>query len=172
MTPRRQLTLAVLVCVAGAAVALLATGRGWVVEVTARPAPLPDQLTERTGGDLRPWLTAVGWVALAGAGALLATRGVARRVLGGLLVLAGAGIAAGAGSAAVAGGADPGWPALAAAGGVLVAAAGVAALLRSRGWPAMGARYERAGASRRSAGGDRPEELWDALDQGEDPTAR
>ncbi|MEU8869733.1 TIGR02234 family membrane protein [Streptomyces javensis] len=73
------------------------------------------------------------------------------------------------------------WPWVAAAGGVLLLLAGVLALGYGRHWPAMSGRYERAGTggtparsrTRRAAGSsdpDRPEELWKALDRGEDPT--
>jgi Tryptophan-associated transmembrane protein (Trp_oprn_chp) len=160
---RRGLALVVVACAAGAVLVLVASGRTWVVEVTPRPAPLPELRTGYTGGGLRPWLPALGWVALAGAGALLATRGIARRALGGLLVLAGAGIAAGAVTA------EPGgWPVLAVVGGLVVAAAGVLTAGYGGRWPAMGARYERA----RTGGAPSAGSLWEALDRGEDPTAR
>ncbi|MEE1942222.1 TIGR02234 family membrane protein [Streptomyces sp. TRM 70361] len=81
-----------------------------------------------------------------------------------------------------------GWPFVAAFGGLLLLAAGALALRHGRSWPAMSGRHERtAGASpaaggaarpgRRAAAGrsgpgpERPEELWKALDRGEDPTA-
>jgi hypothetical protein len=164
MSGRRGLTIAVLLCAAGAVAVLVATGRTWAVEVTARPAPLPELRTEQTGGALRPWLPALGWVALAGAGALLALRATVRRLLGGLLVPAGGAIVAGA--LTVTGG----WPVLAAAGGLAVAATGALTITRSARWPAMGARYERPARTRSQAAG--PEQLWQALDRGEDPTAR
>jgi uncharacterized membrane protein (TIGR02234 family) len=74
-----------------------------------------------------------------------------------------------------------GWPYAAAVGGVLLLIAGVLALRYGRDWPAMGGRYERAGGGpgpgRRRPGTpeapvdpERPEELWKALDRGEDPT--
>ncbi|WP_435844513.1 TIGR02234 family membrane protein [Streptomyces hygroscopicus] len=76
------------------------------------------------------------------------------------------------------------WPWVAAAGGVLLLLAGLLALGYGRHWPAMSGRYERAGtagtagtagrdrARRRGPAPDpdRPEELWKALDRGEDPT--
>jgi hypothetical protein len=148
------LALVVLICATGAAAGLLAASRGWAVEVIDRPAPLPDQVSRRTGGDLRPWLPALGWAGLAGAGALLATRAAARRLVGGLLGLAGAGIGAGAVAAVAAGvsaGGPVGAPAVAAAGGLLVLLAGGLAMVRGGRWPAMGPRYERrtaAGAGR------------------------
>jgi hypothetical protein len=158
---RRGLTLAVVACAAAALLVLVVSGRTWAVEVTPRPAPLPELRIAHTGGALRPWLPALGWVALAGAGALLAIRGIARRMVGGLLVLAGGVIVVGALSIGVGG-----WPVLAAVGGLAVAVAGVLAVRYGGRWPAMGARYERA---TRHEG---PQRLWEALDRGEDPTAR
>lgn len=173
MSPRRQLALVVVGCAAAAVLALVATGRPWQVELAVRPAPLSDLRIERTGGQLRPWLPALAWVGLAGAGALLATAATARRVVGGLLVLAGAGLAAGGLTAA--GGAEPSpaWPVLAGLAGLLLAGAGVAAVVASRRWPALGARYQRPRPPRpESTAARRPEALWEALDRGEDPTAR
>jgi uncharacterized membrane protein (TIGR02234 family) len=67
------------------------------------------------------------------------------------------------------------WPYAAAVGGALILLAGLLALRYGSLWPAMSGRYERAGAPRprRTAASpdpDRPEELWKALDRGEDPT--
>ena len=67
------------------------------------------------------------------------------------------------------------WPYVAAAGGVLLLLAGLLALRYGRLWPAMSGRYERGGAprarrTRAPADPDRPEEIWKALDRGEDPT--
>ncbi|HEY8472971.1 MAG TPA: Trp biosynthesis-associated membrane protein [Natronosporangium sp.] len=176
MTGRRQLAITVGLCAVGAAAVLIAAAQTWQVEVSQRPAPLPALRDVQTGGALRPWLPAVGWVALAGAGALLALRGTARRLLGGLLLVAGVVIVPGA--LTVAGG----WPVVAAVGGLAVAAAGAVTVLRSGRWPAMGARYERpahsATAGHPDPGGQPdtteqpdPAQLWQALDRGEDPTA-
>lgn len=186
---RKALGLAVLGCVAGAGLALFAASRGWTTVITHRVAPLPPLSTVRTGGDLIPWLPAGALVALAGAGALIATRGIARLAVGGLLVLAGLAVAA-AGVRAVAGGVPLGWPALCVAGGGLIVAAGIGAARRGRSWPGLGSRYERAPGEATPSGGpksDSPDprrsgegggaaaatpsaELWDALDRGDDPT--
>ena len=191
MSGRRQLRAAVLLCLVGAAVVLLATGRAWTqVEVPA--GPLADARTVAvTGADLAPGVRALALVGLAGVVALLATRTTGRLVVGLLLTVAGAGVVAAvlaadltAGSlreAGVPGAAVPvgatAWPVLAALGGGLVAAGGLLAVLRGRSWPAMGARYEApaapapAPAAPVQAAPVPPERaLWEALDRGEDPT--
>jgi hypothetical protein len=96
-----------------------------------------------------PLLVGLALAALAGAGALLATRGTVRRVLGGLLALAGAALAATAVLART--GLDPGragagamvWPAACVLGGAMIIAAGLTAARHGHRWPAMGSRYER-----------------------------
>ena len=160
---RRPLGLTILACLAGAGLALFATTRAWAVDVAARPAPLPPVTTVHTGAALLPWLPPIAVVALAGAGALLATRRTARVVVGILLAAAGMAIAAGGvyGLAVEPGG----WPVLCAAGGAVVAAAGAVTVARGKDWPSLGTRYERTQRD------DRPDNLWDALDRGEDPTA-
>jgi uncharacterized membrane protein (TIGR02234 family) len=185
-SPRRQLTYAVLLCLAGAGLALFAATRTWAVEVTPRPGVLPDLREARTGADAVGWLPALAVAELAGAGALLATRGVARRMLGAVLVLAGAGMVAGAayGLATVdrgaAGGSAAAWPVLCLVGGLVAAAGGALTLARGHTWPAMGTRYERTGtgtgtvdrpgAADPQAGPAATRQAWDALDRGEDPT--
>ncbi|MFE3742929.1 TIGR02234 family membrane protein [Streptomyces sp. NPDC059134] len=79
------------------------------------------------------------------------------------------------------------WPYVTAGGGALILLAGVLALVYGSRWPAMSGRYERPGrAAAAGSGGapgrgraartapvvdpDRPEDLWKALDRGEDPT--
>ena len=172
----RQLGFAVVACLAGAGLALFAVTRVWAVDETARGGGLSALRAERTGGDLLGWLPAVALVALAGAGALLALRGAARRVAGVLIVAAGVVGAAGAiGGLGRADGA--GWPLLTAAGGLVAALGGALAVARGHRWAAMGARYERPGAQAApgdpaaQARVDPTRDAWDALDRGEDPTA-
>jgi uncharacterized membrane protein (TIGR02234 family) len=175
---RRELTVVVVVCVAGGALALWATTQTWATLRTPRPAPLPPIVAAVTGGDAAPLASALAFVALAGAAALLATRGLPRIGVGMLLLLAGAGIATGGVQALVAG--VPGesavtavrltaaWPVLTAVGGVLVAVAGLVTVVRGRRWGALGRRYDAPAVATppHETGG-----LWDALDRGEDPTA-
>ncbi|MEJ3747780.1 Trp biosynthesis-associated membrane protein [Actinomycetes bacterium KLBMP 9797] len=160
---RREMAYAVVLCAAGAGLALFAATRTWTVEVLARPEPMPAVRTARTGGDLLPWLPALALVALAGAGAIIATRGAARATLGVLLAVIGAGVAAGG---AYGLSESTAWPLGCVAGGLLAAAGGAFTVARGRRWSSLGTRYERAPepTSAGAAG------AWDALDRGEDPT--
>ncbi|MEV4441401.1 TIGR02234 family membrane protein [Streptomyces sp. NPDC049577] len=190
---RRSVGAALLLGAAGAALTLLAGGRTWA-EGTAAVASgaLPQQAS---GQDVTGLPTALAVVGLAALVAVFAVRGAGRRIVSALLALSGAGVAAASATGAsdtgaleekaakVTGLAHAGiadvthtaWPWVALAGGVLLFLAGLLALRYGSGWPAMSGRYERDGAPRprrvRTAPDpDRPEELWKALDRGEDPT--
>jgi hypothetical protein len=109
----------------------------------------------------------LGWVALAGVAAVVATSGALRRTVGGLLLVVGVG-------AVLVGLADVGdsrWPWLVALGGVCVLVAGGWVVLASPRWAGLSRRYE---ASTRpvsaTATDAEPLDLWRALDRGEDPT--
>jgi uncharacterized membrane protein (TIGR02234 family) len=171
---------------------LFAVGRTWV-EITARRAsPLPDVTVALSGRDLTPLVAGLGIVGLAGVVGLLATRRWGRLAVAAVVALSGLGVLASsltwlaapgaaeagdlltesgraAGAAAVTATAHPGWPLLAATGGVLLALGGLAALVRSRVWPTMSARYETPAARAERPRTDAA--VWDALDRGDDPTA-
>jgi len=184
---RSGLRTAVLLCLAGAVIVLVAAGRTWVsVEVGA--GPLTEARTDaRTGTDLVPGVSALGLVGLAGVVALAATRRVGRAVVGVVLALTGAGVVAAVLTADLAGAAADvdgpsrvdvtAWSWTTASGGVLLAAAGVLTVLRGRSWPALGRRYEAPAGAAVPAPAQAPTEpltekgLWEALDRGEDPTA-
>jgi uncharacterized membrane protein (TIGR02234 family) len=194
---RRSYVLTLLACLAGAGLAAYAATRTWSLRVTTRPG-LSDLRTARTGADVEPWLIGLALVALAGTGALLATHGRVRRVLGGLLALAGAGVVAGAiiGRTGLdAGEASALWPVACALGGAIITVGGLTAARLGHRWPGMSARYERrpvpppetrqtAPSEPLAAAGqetDRPQSpdtqvdhraAWDALDRGDDPTTR
>ena len=148
MSPQRELATSVAACLAGAALAIYGATRVWSVQVTDRPG-LTSLRTQATGAAQQPWLIGLALVALAGAGALLATRGLPRRLLGGLLTLVGAALV----GAAITGraGHDPGaagagatfWPIACGVAGALVAWGGLTAARHGHHWPAMGSRYER-----------------------------
>jgi tryptophan-associated transmembrane protein len=181
---RRGLATAVVVCAAGAGLALFAATRTWSTSIEPQPAPLPARTVDHTGASMIGWLPALALVALAGAGALVATRGVARTAIGVLVLLAGFGVLGGAidGLATDAGA----WPVLVLIGGAAVVWAGVAAIQSGATWPAMGARYERPGGAGRSGETGAPRQggrsraaargthasMWDDLDRGVDPTDR
>ncbi|MFI5897245.1 Trp biosynthesis-associated membrane protein [Actinoplanes sp. NPDC051513] len=145
---RRAYALTLVACLAGAALALYAITRTWSVHMTPRPG-MTALRDARMGTDVEPWVTGLALVALAGTGALLATSGWARRVLGALLALAGTGVVIGTivGRA----GLDPGsagaggttWPILCAVGGLIIAAGGITAARLGHRWPRMSARYDR-----------------------------
>lgn len=163
---RRERGYAAAAAVVGAGVALLAASRGWF-EVTGRTRPdsfSAAAVDHVTGSDRYPWLTALALVALAGGGAVLATKGLVRTVVGGLLVVAGTGIVL-AGALAVAREAEPLWPIAAVLGGAAVFDAGWLTVQKGRSWTSMGARYERA-----TTVDDSPKSMWDELDHGRDPT--
>jgi hypothetical protein len=162
---RRRYLVAVLLCLAGSALAAYAATRTWSVDVVPRGGGLSELRTTRTGADASPWLPALGVVGLAGAGALLATRGAVRRAIGVLLMAAGLVVPVLALAAAVGL-----WPLLCALGGLAVVAAGALAVAYGHRWPAMGARYERRPDGQRP-GADPTRSAWEALDRGEDPTS-
>jgi len=177
----------------GAAVALLATRQRWS-EGTATVAGGAFPLTAR-GSDVTGVPAALAIVGLAALVAVFAVRRSGRLLVAALLALCGAGTiaaallgasdssaldekaaqAAGDTSATVDALSHTAWPYVAAVGGALILLAGLLALTYGRHWPAMSGRYERDGAPkpRRRAAvvePDRPEDIWKALDRGEDPT--
>jgi hypothetical protein len=142
VTSRRQFTLAVVACAAAAGIALFAASRTWLVEVTARPDPLPALTTLRTGGSLVPLLPALALVGLAGAGGLMATRGRARVAVAVLIALVGLGIPASLYGVVARPGVTVGWVVVAMVAGLAVAGVGALAIRRGGSWPTMGSRYE------------------------------
>jgi Tryptophan-associated transmembrane protein (Trp_oprn_chp) len=115
-------------------------------------------------------LTGIALLALAGIAAVVATSGVARRVVGGLLGVAGVVVVVATAAAVVAATALAGTgPLLAAAGGLVLAGAGGVVVVREPHLARLGARYAAAGS--RSAPADPDRAAWAALDEGRDPTA-
>ena len=200
-TARREVGIVVLTCAAGGGLALLGASQPWLRLTAPRRPPFSDVALALTGRDLEPLVAALGLVGLAGVVGLLATRRWGRLAVGAVLAVAGLVIAvssvprvsapgtgdardlladAGRGAvpagAAVTGTAVPAWPLVAALGGALLVAGGLAAVLRSRRWPTMSARYEKPASlptAQPTAQSAAPTDaaLWDALDSGHDPTA-
>ncbi|MFJ3901963.1 TIGR02234 family membrane protein [Streptomyces sp. NPDC090025] len=190
---RRSLGAALLLGALGATVVLLSAGQKWA-EGTASVAggSVP---VEADGGAVTGVPTALAIVGLAALVAVFAVRRTGRTMVSALLALSGAGAAlaavlgasdasalnaeaarmSGNTAAAAVGLSHTAWPYVTAVGAALILAAGLFALRFGKSWPAMGGRYERSGtprAARRQAAvdPDRPEDLWKALDRGEDPT--
>ncbi|WP_020573494.1 Trp biosynthesis-associated membrane protein [Actinopolymorpha alba] len=189
MTTRREVFTALGLVLLGAALVLLAASRTWLSASSVIP-DFPVARVHVSGGEASPLTRALGYVALAGVVALLATRRWGRQLVGGLLALTGAGVVVAgaifwsldrliAESALERVMHDPslsvyakdvattGWPIVAMIGGLLVAVGGVLALLRGRRWPVMGSRYDAPGVRRRT-----DTDPWAALDRGEDPTVQ
>jgi len=169
--PAASFTRTVLVGVASAGLAVVASNAAWAVDKGTTPIA-PEELA---GGDLVPLVVPLTLVALASWGAVLVLRRRGRRVV----AVLGAAAALGATVATVvrAASADDldltAWP------WVVAGAAAVTALAMGRvwvaapGWPEMGSRYERP-AQDPGPAEERPQspvELWRALDEGRDPTA-
>ena len=189
---RRSLALALLCGAAGAAVALLASRQDWssgTVPVAGGAFPLSAKGSDVTG--VPAALAVVGLAALV---AVFAVRRTGRLLVAGLLALSGAGTIAAALQGVTDGSAldekaartagdtaatasaltHTAWPYVAVLGGALILLAGLLALRYGRLWPTMSVRYERDGTPRprqaKPTDPDRPEDLWKAIDRGEDPT--
>jgi uncharacterized membrane protein (TIGR02234 family) len=191
-TGRRSLGVALLFGAVGAAVALLASRQEWcsgIAAVAGGKLPLTAKGSDVTG--VPASLAIVGLAALV---AVFAVRRVGRVLVALLLALSGAGAiaaavlgaddssaldekaaqAAGDASTTIDALTHTAWPYVAAGGGALILIAGILAVVYGAAWPSMGGRYERSGAPRsrraKAVDPDRPEDLWKALDRGEDPT--
>ncbi|MGW0840047.1 TIGR02234 family membrane protein [Streptomyces sp. NPDC002787] len=189
---RRSLAVALLSGALGAAVALLATRQRWS-EGTITLAGGAFPLTAK-GSDVTGVPAALAIVGLAALVAVFAVRRSGRVLVAALLALSGAGTiasallgaydssalddkaaeASGDNGATVEALSHTGWPYVTAVGGALILLAGLLALRYGRLWPAMSGRYERDGTPRprkaKPVDPDRPEDMWKALDRGEDPT--
>src|ERR1700739_238965 len=95
MSVKREYTFALLLGAVGAGLILLAVREQWAQALFTQPKPLPVQVINVSGNDLVPLAGALAIAALAGLVAVIATRGVLRGGVGGLLAL----FAAGAGAA-------------------------------------------------------------------------
>ena len=177
---------AVAVGLAGAALAAVAGARTWA-SAEGDAAGLRVEAAV-TGAESQPLVSALALVALAAWGVLLVTRGRARRVVAlvGLAAALGAFVAVllafgdvqddalaavmdrGATGDVFATSLSP-WYYLSAVGTLLAVAGLAVAVVRAPRWPAMGSRYDAPTA--RPTSSDAEEDMWRALDAGEDPTS-
>lgn len=184
-SPGRLLGLAAAVLVLAALVFWAASRVTWVSAEWA--TPLRGRVAAgATGEDTEPVLVPWALLSLAAVAGILATSGWGRRVVGVVVALAGiaALVRAATGFATPAPDALPAparqagtlltasagvvGPLLALLAGLLLAAVGVLVVLAAPVLPRLGARYDAPGAPRRARDPDR--ELWEALDEGHDPT--
>ena len=191
---RATFAAALLGLIIGGALALFASGRGWQTVTAHRVRPLADDVLDVSGRTLHPAVTALAVVALAGVVGILATRGIARRIIGAVLVVAGAivcwdsltalqaissehartvlrdahtGVGLDAGQAVTVA-VHPVWPVLAALGGVLIVLGGALTIAYGAAWTGLSGRYEH---PHPAAGPQQSDvRLWSALDRGIDPT--
>jgi len=193
---RRSLAVALLLGVLGASIVLVAVGKIWM-NGEADIGGGASRAVSATGQQVSGLPGSLALVGMAAFAVVFAVRGARRVAVSALLVLCGAGTvtvalrsldnpttldAAAATTtaltnAAVSGITATAWPLISATGGALLLAAGIIALVRGRAWPGMSDRYDREGAEGRPGkpkapvlDPDRPEDLWKALDRGEDPT--
>jgi uncharacterized membrane protein (TIGR02234 family) len=186
VSPRSGLRTAVLLCLLGSFLVLVGVGRVWTsAEVPA--GPLVDAGTATsTGAELLPGVRALGLVGLAGVVALAATRRLGRTLVGLVLLATGVGVVLTVltadlltaarrldGLADDVPAALSGWGWGTAAGGLLLALAGLLTVVQGRSWAALGQRYEAPTSPATTVPAAQPTErsLWEALDRGEDPTA-
>jgi uncharacterized membrane protein (TIGR02234 family) len=195
MTPRRELQIAVGLCLLGGLLLLAGAAQTWVTVTPRGGLALGQASLHVSGAAILPGLRAVGIAALAGAVAVVAVRGWGRSLLGVVLLALG-------GAAA-----EQTWrhlgssrvlplaadhvhvcylacPALAErfhltahhapqavallGSGVLIVAA-LLVVLRGRGWAGLSSSYEAPGAAPEPPVTEKA--VWDALDRGDDPTA-
>jgi uncharacterized membrane protein (TIGR02234 family) len=199
MRARTGFGLALALQIVGAAGVLLVSTRAWQTITTVRSRPFRPDVLAASGRTIDAAPTALALVGLAGVVALIATKGLPRRVVGVLVALAGAAtiwrsalalgpLSKGAADAVVrdkhqlvAGTVvvarhittHPAWGTLSIVGGCCLLLAGVLAAWHSSQWSAMSARYERPAAPEddEQARARADATLWAALERGHDPTA-
>jgi uncharacterized membrane protein (TIGR02234 family) len=86
----REYALVLGVAAAGALLVLLSAHQGWARVVTAAPAPIPGSTVAVTGQAVVPLAGALALASLAALAAVIATRGLARRLVGVFLAVSGA----------------------------------------------------------------------------------
>ena len=86
----REYALVLAVAAAGALLVLLSAHQGWARVVTAAPAPIPGSTVTVNGQAVVPLAGALALASLAGLAAVIATRGLARRLVGVFLAVSGA----------------------------------------------------------------------------------
>lgn len=169
MTARRELQLAVLLCLLGSGLVLLALGQTWFSVEEGQRLTIDAVRTSVKGTTIAPGAAALGYVGLAGVVALAATKGWGRVVVGVVVLAAGVGIVVDVATVPQHPSVSRAWAWLTLAGGVVLALSGLLVAVRGRRWAALSSSYE-APAARAEEPPATDKGVWDALDRGEDPT--
>jgi uncharacterized membrane protein (TIGR02234 family) len=192
---RRLYGPVLLVGLAGALGVTVGGSHAWV-SATSQPAGLPTIHASASGADVAPLAAALGVVILAGFGAVVATRGWLRRLLGAGIAVASVVVLiavlrpSGATDVLTSGLSAKGWSGgtyrtstepwrwLVLVCSVVTGLAGAATCRYGAGWAVMGSRYDAPGTAVPTAAESptRPAEqlsetdVWQAIDRGRDPT--
>lgn len=158
---KRPLWIALAALPLAAAALWSASALAWGGRLKPRPGTDVAVAVDVTGSEVAPALVPLALLALAGVAGLLALAGLWRRLLGPVLLAAGVyPVWAGLGAPA------PTWGSvLAVAGGALLGAAGVVVAVAGHRMPRMGSRYSAPAGGRKAQ-----PDLWQSLDDGDDPT--
>jgi uncharacterized membrane protein (TIGR02234 family) len=189
MTARRELWLAVGLCLLGAVLAIWGSGRTWVTYDEGPGLTIEAFLATAQGTDIASAARPLGFVALAGVVALAATRRWGRLLVGLVVLAAGAGVVGDAAGALRAGidthrpsalgtsrgvceavvvDTAPEWAWVTILGGLLVVLGGLLVAVRGSRWGGLSSSYEAPGGAPEPPATDKG--VWDALDRGDDPT--
>jgi uncharacterized membrane protein (TIGR02234 family) len=192
MTARRELRLAVLLCLVGAALTLWAVRQPWVSYPASEDITIKALRTSVRGTAVASVAQALALVGVTGVVAIAATKRVGRVLVGllvgvaGVLVVVDVGhlLTTGLGHRLATSGCrglcvvpqerydrSPTWtwPVLTLAGSALMAAGGLLVALRGRQWAALSSAYE-VPAARHVSAEPTDKAAWDLLDSGDDPT--
>ncbi len=198
-TARREIGLAVGLCLLGSLLLLWGTAQTWVSLALPESLTLADLQRTGSGAQVAPGLRTLGVLGLSGVVAIAATRRTGRVAVGVLLLLAGL-LATGAAARWVSTERLRTWALghlldctglcvvsdaefaaprthqsgvlIAVCGGLLLAAAGAIVALRGKAWPALGTSYAAPAVGNGLPAAPATDKgVWDALDRGDDPTA-
>jgi hypothetical protein len=189
LTPGRLYGPTLVIGLTGAVAVVVGTARPWAqISGSVRGVPIVHASVD--GAALAPLAAALGYVLLAGFGAVVATRGTVRRAIGAAVLVAAAvvvvvavavpsDISAALHSALRAKGYPGGgvvtegtsaWRWVCLSGAVLAGASGAAVAALGRQFAVMGARYDALPADAGEYGERDDAEMWRAIDRGDDPT--
>jgi uncharacterized membrane protein (TIGR02234 family) len=185
---RRELVVAVLLCLVGSGLVLFAVSRSWGHLSTPHELTIKRVGFSAPGSRIAGDVQALGVLGIAGVLAIAATKRTGRVVVGALVALAGVVVVVRVaylladgigprlctdtcGSGRRLESVTPFWPWATLVGGVVLAVAGLLVAVRGRSWAALSASYENPATRPAAEPEVTDKSVWDALDEGHDPTA-